>query len=89
MEPLLTNERAEREWKYLVNRVGEERARAAIGRLKGAQRPYPLNIARLLKVELPEEALLPPSDAQAAARREGRDRGSRAIADVRRQLGRM
>ena len=42
MEPILTNERAEREWKYLCQRVGEQRARAAIGQLKGRQRAYPL-----------------------------------------------
>lgn len=49
MEPLLSNERAEREWKYLCQCVGEQRARAAIAHLKGGQRAYPLNIARIVK----------------------------------------
>ena len=86
MEPILTNERAEREWKYLCERVGEQRARAAIGQLKGRQRAYPLNIARVLKVQLPEEALLPRSDAQRQARQCGQDAAARGIADLKRLL---
>ena len=87
MEPLLTNERAEREWRYLCQRVGEQRARAAIAELVGGQRPYPLNIARRLKIVLPEEALLPPSDAQLRARQEGQDPASRSLEVMRRLLG--
>lgn len=71
MEPMLTNERAERKWKYLCQRVVEQRARAAIGRLKGGQRASPLNLARVLRIELPEDALLLPSEAQPPARRAG------------------
>ncbi|MBK1724762.1 hypothetical protein [Thiocystis violacea] len=59
VEPLISNERGDREWLYLCSRVGEERARAAIHELKGGQRPYPLNIASALGIALPEEALLP------------------------------
>ena len=88
LDPLITNERAEREWRYLCQTVGEARAREAIGRLKGGQRPYPLNIARILKVQLPEEALLPPSEAQLQAREQGEDQASRSLADMRRLLGR-
>lgn len=86
MQPVLTNERAEREWKYLCQRVGEERALAAIGRLKGGQRAYPLNIARVLKIRLPEEALLPRSDAQERALQAGQDQAARTIADLKRLL---
>jgi len=86
MEPILTNERAEREWKYLCQRVGEQRARAAIGQLKGRQRAYPLNIARVLKVRLPEEAMLPRSDAQQRARQRGQDAAARGIAEMKRRL---
>jgi len=86
MEPILTNERAEREWKYLCERVGEQRARAAIGQLKGRQRAYPLNIARVLKVQLPEEAMLPSSDAQQQAKRRGEDAAARGIAEMKRRL---
>ena len=87
-DPLITNERAEREWRYLCQTVGEDRARAAIGRLKGGQKAFPLNIARVLKVQLPEEALLPASDAQRQAQANGEDPASRALADMRRTLGR-
>jgi hypothetical protein len=85
-EPLLTNERAEREWKYLCQLVGEERALAAISQLKGGQRPYPLNIARVLKIQLPEEAQLPRSDAQERARQAGQDQAARTLADLKRML---
>lgn len=62
MEPELTNERAKREWQWLCEEIGENRARAAIGKLrkKGTQRPYPLNIARIEGVKLPPEEDLPP-----------------------------
>lgn len=53
MEPLLSNDRAKREWAWIVERVGEEAARAAIARLPGARKPYPLNIARVLGLRLP------------------------------------
>lgn len=53
MQPLLTNERARREWEYIVARVGEARALEAIARL-GNRKPFPINIARALKLDLPE-----------------------------------
>jgi len=86
MVPILTNERAEREWKYLCGLVGEQRARAAIGQLKGRQRAYPLNIARVLKVQLPDEAKLPRSDAQQQARQRRQDAAARSIAEMKRLL---
>ena len=74
MEPLITNERGEREWLYICSRVGEDKARAAIGRLQGGQRPYPLNIARVLGVEVPDEALLPvPAGKKASPEQVGKN----------------
>jgi hypothetical protein len=60
MDPELTNERAMREWQWLCGEVGEAVARATIVGLPGNRRPYPLNIARALDVELPTEEKLPP-----------------------------
>ena len=59
MEPELTNDRARREWQWLCREVGETVARATIAALPGNRRPYPLNIARALDVELPPEEKLP------------------------------
>ena len=66
-EPLLTNDRAKREWIWLCRRVGEEAVREAIARLPGARKAFPLNIARQLQIELPEEKYLPdlPGEAEA------------------------
>lgn len=61
--PLLTNLRAEREWLWLKARFSEERLCAAIKAL-GGHRPYPLNIARKLKIDLPDEQDLPLTEAQ-------------------------
>ncbi|MDA8154645.1 MAG: hypothetical protein M0003_18350 [Acidithiobacillus sp.] len=84
MEPELTNDRARREWQWLCREVGETVARATINALPGNRRPYPLNIARALDVELPPEEKLPPlfvpaedavmNAALAQARRALRDR---------------
>ncbi|MHB8201912.1 hypothetical protein [Acidithiobacillus sp.] len=60
MEPELTNDRARREWQWLCQEVGETVARATIAALPGDRRPYPLNIARALDVELPAEEKLQP-----------------------------
>lgn len=51
-EPLLTNARAEREWQWILRQVGPERAIAALEQL-GNRKPYPVNVARLLGLELP------------------------------------
>ncbi|WP_312283598.1 hypothetical protein [Candidatus Igneacidithiobacillus taiwanensis] len=66
MEPELTNNRARREWQWLCSQVGETVARAALARLPGKRRPYPLNIARVLGIELPPEKDLPPLFVEAA-----------------------
>ncbi|BCX90013.1 hypothetical protein MIN45_PP27 (plasmid) [Methylomarinovum tepidoasis] len=58
-EPELTNDRAKREWLWLCRKVGEKRARAAIARIPGKRRAYPLNIARVLGIELPPPEELP------------------------------
>lgn len=66
-EPLLTNERAKREWTWLVERFGTEVCQAAIQGLPGGRRPYPLNVARQLGIQLPEDlttAPTPPTEAR-------------------------
>ncbi len=65
-DPLLTNDRARREWAWICKCVGEATAIAAIGRLKGNRKPFPLNIARVLDLSLPEEKYLPalPGEAE-------------------------
>lgn len=74
MRPLITNTLGERQWLYVVRRVGEDRALAVIPQL-GNRKPYPLNIARFLKIDLPSEEFLPlpekdKSKRNAVARRE-------------------
>lgn len=66
LEPLITNERGKREWEYIVSRVGEERARAAIAQIPGNRRPYPLNIARVLGIKFPESVINPPASRESA-----------------------
>jgi len=82
-EPELTNDRAKREWLWLCRRVGEQRARAAIARIPGKRRAYPLNIARVLGVELPPPEELPrlPEEIEAA-----RARGRQMFAELRKLL---
>lgn len=53
LAPLITNQRGKREWEWVVRQVGEERALAAIAAL-GGRRPYPLNVARVLGLEIPQ-----------------------------------
>lgn len=62
-EPLLTNDRARREWAWLCQRVGESAARHAISKLPGQRKPFPLNIARVLGLRLPPPEQLPPPPA--------------------------
>ena len=64
MEPLITNERAAKEWRYIVNRVSEQVALNAIKKLPGRQRPYPLNIAKVLRITLPTEDKLPMNEEE-------------------------
>lgn len=58
-DPLLTNERAEREWRYLRMRFSEEKLNEALTSLPGDRKPYPLNVARMLGVKLPKPDDLP------------------------------
>lgn len=51
-EPLLTNDRARREWQWLVATVGEAAALDALAKL-GNRKPYPLNAARILGLSIP------------------------------------
>jgi hypothetical protein len=85
MVPEITSERASREWQYLVERVGEERALAAISRLAGKRRAYPFNIAKVLGVTLPGEADLP---LPPEARTKRAVAAASAIAEMNKALGR-
>lgn len=62
-EPLLTNERAVREWAWLVERFGIDACQTALNGLPGGRRPYPLNVARQLGVTLPEGLEIAPTPA--------------------------
>jgi hypothetical protein len=70
MKPLITNERGRREWLWIVSRVGERAALAAIAGLPGQSKAFPLNIAKALRLELPAEHDLPqtPENVDAARR---------------------
>ena len=59
LSALITNERGQREWLYLIHRFGEARVLKAISEIPGDRRPYPLNVARVLKVSLPKPDDLP------------------------------
>jgi len=63
MQPEITNQRGEKEWLYIVNLVGEKIAIEAFKKL-GNRKPYPLNIARILKIQLPTEEFLPSLDSE-------------------------
>lgn len=63
MKPEITNVRGEREWLWICAQVGEDRARQALEQL-GNRRPFPVNVARVLGLVLPEERLLPQTAAQ-------------------------
>ncbi|WP_291521318.1 hypothetical protein [Acidithiobacillus sp.] len=52
VQPLLTNARARREWDWIVRQVGLERALEALRHL-GNRKPYPLNVARHLRLQIP------------------------------------
>lgn len=71
----LTNPRAEREFDFLVCKVGEEKLIDSRG-LLGARKAFPLNIARVLCVKLPE-------DLQFLSADEVKEK----IKDMRRRLG--
>lgn len=83
MEPQLSNERARREWQYLIDRVGAERAQAAIAQIPGHRRPFPLNIAKVLGIEIPPESRLPWPDEDKERLREV---GLKNIARIRGML---
>lgn len=53
MEVLITNERAELEWAYLLERYDEARLLEVIEFLPGNRKPFPFNVAKQLGVILP------------------------------------
>jgi hypothetical protein len=74
MTPEITNERGRREWLWIVSRVGERAALEAIGRLPGAKKPFPMNIAKVLKLSLPDERDLPQTPEAIDASRQAAER---------------
>lgn len=56
-----TNARAERQLAWLRRTVGDDAIRDAVVRLPGAQRRWPLNVARVLGVRLPPHLDVDPS----------------------------
>jgi hypothetical protein len=58
---ILSNPRAEREFDFLVQTVGEEKIHD-VRALLGARKAYPLNLARVLGVKLPEELATMPTE---------------------------
>ena len=84
MEPELTNDRGRREWAWLVRRVGQDRAEAAVAAaVQRGRRAYPLNAARELGIELPPPDQLPPLRSVRSG-----EVAAQALADIRRALGR-
>ena len=53
MAPVINNERAKKEWSYLVRVVGEENALLAIDKLAGNRKAFPSNIAKVLNITFP------------------------------------
>ncbi len=79
MGPVITNERGKREWLYIIDRVGQERAQQAISEL-GNRKAYPLNVAKVLKLDLPDEQYLPELDGVKERRLKN---GKKSIADIK------
>jgi len=61
MQPDLTSDLSTRQWRWLVDRVGEPAAAAALSAaVAKGKKAYPLNAARELGLVLPAAAALPP-----------------------------
>lgn len=83
MKPELTNRRAEREWQYLVDRVGLDVATKAIMDLPGNRKAFPFNIAKILGVQLPPEECLPLPSSEVG---ESKERARQELAKIRASL---
>ncbi len=85
MKPDLGSERARREWAWLVARVGEERALAAVeAAVARGRRPFVVNAASELGLRVPPVEELPLLPEQAEERRR---RAKAAIEAAKRLLG--
>jgi hypothetical protein len=61
LKPEITNELGQKQWNYVVTQVGLEAAFAALEQLSTTNKKlFPFNVARLLKVELPQQLLTNP-----------------------------
>lgn len=61
----IDNGRDLRRFAWLRTTVGDEALRTAVGQLAGARQRWPANIARVLRLELPPQLDIDPSDAKA------------------------
>ncbi len=85
MRPDLRSDRARREWAWLVARVGEERALAAVeAAVARGRRPFVVNAAGELGLRVPPLEELPPLPEQAKAARE---RALATIRKLKREIG--
>lgn len=58
--PEITSERGEREWLWLRKRIALGALQAALDALPGARRAFPVNVAKQLGLQMPDQADLPP-----------------------------
>lgn len=81
----LTNERGQREWLYLVSKMSDSESWITrCIKLLGNKKRYPLNFARLLEIELPQESELPLLESAQEARRATNQKN---ICNIKRMLG--
>lgn len=83
MKPLINNQRAKKEWNYIVRIVGEEKAFRAMESLPGKRKPYPINIAQVLRIKFPPIECLEESEVDTRLLRE---KGKAELKRLRKQL---
>ena len=61
LRPEITNELGQKQWDYVVSQVGLDEAFTALEQLAtGNKKLFPFNVAKLLKVQLPQQLLTKP-----------------------------
>lgn len=58
---LIQNDRDRRALAWLIDQVGEDAIRQAVGRLAGERKPFVSNVAKVLSVKLPRSVELTPA----------------------------
>ncbi len=65
LKPEITNELGQKQWNYVVDQVGLDLAFSALEQLsRQNKRLFPFNVARQLKVELPQQLLTKPKKSR-------------------------